>query len=81
VVEILNDRMTAMGASRHWLAKQVEGRVSRSQLYDILSGKRIMDLAEMAAICEVLELTPSQVLVEAQYPRLPQEPPDVTTSA
>jgi DNA-binding Xre family transcriptional regulator len=66
VVAILNETMIREDISRHRLAKMIEGRVSRSQLYDVLAVKRTLDLAELDAICEALGLRMGEVVAEAQ---------------
>jgi len=72
VVAILRDTMTREGISTHRLAQMVAGRVSRSQLYDILDVKRTMDLAELDAICEALGLRMGDVVAKAQEPHPPR---------
>lgn len=66
VVAILNHTRDEQGVSVHALAKAVAGRVSRSQLYDLLDGRRMIDLAELFAICDALGISATDVLDEAQ---------------
>jgi DNA-binding Xre family transcriptional regulator len=66
VVEVLNRRLEESPLrSVHGLAKVVTS-VSRSQLYLLLRGHAVIDLAELFAICEALEVTPRQVIADAE---------------
>jgi transcriptional regulator with XRE-family HTH domain len=66
VVDVLNRRLEKSSLrSVHGLAKAVP-TVSRSQLYLLLRGHAVIDLAELFAICEALRVTPGQVIAEAQ---------------
>jgi hypothetical protein len=40
--------------------------VSRSQLYLLLRGQAVIDLAELFAVCEALQVRPRQVVAEAE---------------
>ena len=66
VVDVLN-RHVAQSPFRsvHGLAKAVP-TVSRSQLYLLLRGQAVIDVAELFAVCEALGLTPLQVIAEAE---------------
>ena len=66
VVDVLNRRLEKSSLrSVHGLAKVVP-TVSRSQLYLLLRGQAVIDLAELFAICEALGVTPRQVISEAE---------------
>jgi hypothetical protein len=66
VVEVLNRRLAGSRfRSVHGLAKAIPS-VSRSQLYLLLRGQAVIDLAELIAVCEVLEVRPRQVVAEAE---------------
>jgi transcriptional regulator with XRE-family HTH domain len=66
VVDVLNRRLVESPLrSVHGLAKVVP-TVSRSQLYLLLRGHAVIDLAELFAICEALGVTPQQVIAEAE---------------
>ncbi len=66
VVDVLNARLAdSPVASVHQLA-QVVPTVSRSQLYLLMRGQAVMDLAELFAICEALRVRPRQVMAEAE---------------
>ena len=66
VVDVLNRRLEKSSLrSVHGLAKVVP-TVSRSQLYLLLRGQAVIDLAELFAICEALGVTPRQVIAEAE---------------
>lgn len=67
VVTILNKRMADSDTpTKHRLAGKLEGRISRSQLYKIMDGEAIADLAELEAICEALGIDERRVYYEAQ---------------
>jgi transcriptional regulator with XRE-family HTH domain len=62
----LNRRLEASAMrSVYGLAKAVP-TVSRSQLYLLLRGQSVIDVAELFAICEALGVKPRQVMTEAQ---------------
>ena len=66
VVDVLNRHLAHSSIrSVHGLAKAVP-TVSRSQLYLLLRGEAVIDLAELFAICEALRVTPRQVIAEAE---------------
>jgi transcriptional regulator with XRE-family HTH domain len=66
VVDVLNRHLAASPIrSVHGLAKVVP-TVSRSQLYLLLRGQAVIDVAELFAICEALGVTPRQVIAEAE---------------
>ena len=66
VIEVVNRRLAKSElGSVHGLAKAVPS-VSRSQLYLLLRGEAVIDLAELFAICEALGVTPGQVIAEAE---------------
>jgi hypothetical protein len=66
VVDVLNRRLEKSRVrSVHGLAKVVP-TVSRSQLYLLLRGHAVIDLAELFAICEALGVSPRQVIAEAE---------------
>lgn len=66
VVDVLNRRLArSRHRSVHGLAKAVPS-VSRSQLYLLLRGQAVIDLAELFAVCEALEVRPRQVVTEAE---------------
>ncbi len=66
VIDVLNRRLAESDlGSVHGLAKNVPS-VSRSQLYLLLRGEAVIDLAELFAICEALGVTPGQVIAEAE---------------
>ena len=66
VVDVLNSRLeTSPIKSVHGLAKAV-ATISRSQLYLLLRGQAVIDLAELFAICEALRVRPRQVMAEAE---------------
>jgi hypothetical protein len=75
-VAILNDEIARQGITVHRLHQMVEGHVSRSQLYDILRAKRTIDLAELEAICDALDVSYARVIAQAyRESRIPPEPP------
>lgn len=81
-MSILNDKMHASSVSTtNRLAHRLEGTISRSQLYDLMDGKRTMDLPEFLAICEALDVTPSEVFAEAYGPSAEPPASDVSDSA
>jgi hypothetical protein len=66
VIDVLNRHLEASPVrSVHGLAKVVP-TVSRSQLYLLLRGQAVIDVAELFAICEALGVTPRQVIAEAE---------------
>jgi hypothetical protein len=66
VVEVLNGRLVrSPHRSVHGLAKAVP-TISRSQLYLLLRGQAVIDLAELVAVCAALEVRPHRVLLEAE---------------
>jgi hypothetical protein len=66
VIDALNRHLAASSLrSVHGLAKVVP-TVSRSQLYLLLRGQAVIDVAELFAICDALAVTPRQVLEEAE---------------
>ena len=66
VVDVLNRRLAqSPHRSVHGLAKAVP-TVSRSQLYLLLRGQAVIDLAELFAICEALRVRPRRVMAEAE---------------
>lgn len=66
VVDVLNRHLAkSRFRSVHGLAKAVP-TVSRSQLYLLLRGQAVIDLAELFAICSALGVPPRQVLAEAE---------------
>jgi hypothetical protein len=66
VVDVLNRRLEKSSLrSVHALAKAVP-TVSRSQLYLLLRGQAVIDLAELFAICEALGVSPRRVIAEAE---------------
>jgi hypothetical protein len=66
VVDVLNSRLESSPIkSVHGLAKVVS-TISRSQLYLLLRGQAVIDLAELFAICEALRVRPRQVMAEAE---------------
>jgi hypothetical protein len=66
VVDVLNRRLRASSyRSVHGLAKSVP-TVSRSQLYLLLRGQAVIDLAELFAVCQALQVRPRQVIAEAE---------------
>ena len=66
VIAVLNRHLEKSPLrSVHGLAQAVP-TVSRSQLYLLMRGQAVIDVAELFAICEVLEVTPQQVIREAE---------------
>jgi hypothetical protein len=66
VIDVLNRHIEASEVrSVHGLAKVVP-TVSRSQLYLLMRGQAVIDVAELFAICEALGVTPRQVIAEAE---------------
>ena len=66
VIDVLNRHLEKSDLrSVHGLAQAVP-TVSRSQLYLLLKGEAVIDLAELFAICEALGVTPSEVIAEAE---------------
>jgi hypothetical protein len=66
VIDVLNRRLEGSPVrSVHGLAKVVP-TISRSQLYLLLRGQAVIDVAELFAICEALGVTPRQVIAEAE---------------
>ena len=66
VIDVLNRHLaTSSLRSVHGLAQAVP-TVSRSQLYLLMRGQAVIDLAELFAVCEALGLTPLQVIAEAE---------------
>jgi len=66
VVDVLNRHLArSRFRSVHGLAKGVPS-VSRSQLYLLLRGQAVIDLAELFAICAALQVSARQVLAEAE---------------
>jgi transcriptional regulator with XRE-family HTH domain len=66
VIDVLNRHLEDSPLrSVHGLAKAVP-TVSRSQLYLLLRGQAVIDVAELFAICEALGVTPLQVIAEAE---------------
>jgi hypothetical protein len=72
VIDVLNRHLEASPVrSVHGLAKVVP-TVSRSQLYLLLGGQAVIDVAELFAICEALGVTPQQVIAEAEAKAAPR---------
>lgn len=66
VVDVLNDRLARSPVrSVHGLAKVVP-TISRSQLYLLLRGQAVIDVAELFAICQALGVRPRRVMAEAE---------------
>jgi transcriptional regulator with XRE-family HTH domain len=66
VIDVVNRRLAESElGSVHGLAKVVPS-VSRSQLYLLLRGEAVIDLAELFAVCEALGVTPREVIAEAE---------------
>ncbi len=66
VVDVLNRRLARSPIrSVHGLAQAIP-TISRSQLYLLLRGQAVIDLAELFAICEALGVRPHQVMSEAE---------------
>ena len=66
VVDALNHHLeTSPLRSVHGLSKAVP-TVSRSQLYLLMRGQSVIDVAELFAICDALGVSPRQVLAEAE---------------
>jgi transcriptional regulator with XRE-family HTH domain len=66
VIDVLNDRLERSSLrSVGGLSKAVP-TVSRSQLYLLMRGQAVIDVAELFAICEALGVTPGQVIAEAE---------------
>jgi hypothetical protein len=66
VIDVLNRHLEKSHLrSVHGLA-QVVPTVSRSQLYLLMRGEAVIDVAELFAVCEALGLTPLQVIAEAE---------------
>ena len=66
MVEVLNRRLQASPLrSVHGLSKAVP-TVSRSQLYLLLRGEAVIDLAELFAICDALAVSPRTVIADAE---------------
>ncbi len=66
VIDVLNRHLeTSSLRSVHGLAQAVP-TVSRSQLYLLMRGQAVIDVAELFAVCEALGLTPLQVIAEAE---------------
>lgn len=66
MVDVLNRHLArSRFRSVHGLAKGVPS-VSRSQLYLLLRGQAVIDLAELFAICAALQVSARQVLAEAE---------------
>ena len=66
VIDVLNRHLEDSELrSVHGLAQAVP-TVSRSQLYLLMRGQAVIDVAELFAVCEALGLTPLQVIAEAE---------------
>ncbi|HET9997321.1 MAG TPA: hypothetical protein VFQ17_07400 [Nocardioides sp.] len=66
VIDVLNRHLEKSDLrSVHGLAQAVP-TVSRSQLYLLMRGEAVIDVAELFAVCEALGLTPLQVIAEAE---------------
>jgi hypothetical protein len=66
VIDVLNRHLEKSDLrSVHGLAQAVP-TVSRSQLYLLMRGQAVIDVAELFAVCEALGLTPLQVIAEAE---------------
>jgi transcriptional regulator with XRE-family HTH domain len=66
VIDVLNHRLERSPLrSVSGLSKAVP-TVSRSQLYLLMQGRAVIDVAELFAICEALGVTPGQVIAEAE---------------
>jgi hypothetical protein len=66
VIDVLNRHLEKSALrSVHGLAQAVP-TVSRSQLYLLMRGQAVIDVAELFAVCEALGLTPMQVIAEAE---------------
>jgi hypothetical protein len=66
VVDVLNSHLASSPVrSVHGLAKAIP-TISRSQLYLLLRGQAVIDLAELFAICEALRIRPREVMGEAE---------------
>jgi hypothetical protein len=65
VIDVLNHRLKASPIGTvHSLAKVVP-TITRSQLYRLLGGHGVIDMAEFFAICVALGVSPQQVIGEA----------------
>jgi transcriptional regulator with XRE-family HTH domain len=76
VVTVINAYLKAKGWSVHRLSQKVE-TVSRSQLYLLLNGDAVMDVAELFAICEALGVKPAEVIGLAE--KVQSAPPGRST--
>jgi hypothetical protein len=66
VIDVVNRYLEASPlGSVHGLAKVVP-TVSRSQLYLLMNGESVIDVAELFAICAALDVKPHQVIAEAE---------------
>ena len=66
VIDVLNRHLEKSSLrSVHGLAQAVP-TVSRSQLYLLMRGQAVIDVAELFAVCEALGVTPVQVIGEAE---------------
>ena len=66
VIEVLNRHLEDSPIhSVHGLSQAVP-TVSRSQLYLLMRGQAVIDVAELFAVCEALGVTPRQVIAEAE---------------
>ena len=66
VIDVLNRRLERSPLrSVHGLSKAVP-TVSRSQLYLLMRGQTVIDLAELFAVCEALGVPPRQVIADAE---------------
>ncbi len=67
MIGVLNRRLEQSPLkSVHGLAKVVP-TISRSQLYLLMRGQAVIDVAELFAICDALEITAREVITEAEY--------------
>ncbi len=66
MIDVLHQRLerSPLG-SVHGLSRAVP-TVSRSQLYLLMRGQAVIDVAELFAVCEALGVTPGQVIAEAE---------------
>ena len=56
---LVPDLLAQRGLTAYALAKQVEGRVSRSAIYRMAAGEKVsLGLDEIAALCDALEVEP-----------------------
>jgi hypothetical protein len=53
--QIISDRLHQLGKSKYWLAEQLEGKVSRASVYNLLNAKKPSKNISVQALAHIFQ--------------------------